>query len=88
MLGSSAGDPNWHQPTHAPLSYTSTWCTDPRRVCPRFASRLPSGGRRKPSGWNPMHQQPPHTPLFASTSAAKSSQVSGVSRVVVYTPPR
>src|SRR3984957_19858566 len=31
-----------------------------------------------------MHQQPPQTPLFASTSAAKSSQVSGVSRRVVY----
>jgi len=36
-----------------------------------------------PSGWNPMHQQPPHTPLFASTSAAKSSQVSEVSIRVV-----
>jgi len=33
--------------------------------------------------WNPMHQQPPHTPLLASTSAAKSSQVSGVSIRVV-----
>ena len=32
-----------------------------------------------------MHQQPPHTPLFASTSPAKSSQVSGVSGLVVYT---
>src|SRR6516162_2284505 len=31
-----------------------------------------------------MHQQPPQTPLFASTSAAKSFQVSGVSRRVVY----
>ena len=31
-----------------------------------------------------MHQQPPHTPLFASTSAAKSSQVSGVSSNVSY----
>src|ERR1700722_5722330 len=31
-----------------------------------------------------MHQQPPQTPLFATTSAAKSSQVSGVSRRVVY----
>src|SRR6516162_10005236 len=31
-----------------------------------------------------MHQQPPQTPLFASTSAAKSSQASGVSRRVVY----
>src|ERR1700722_13018194 len=31
-----------------------------------------------------MHQQPPQTPLFASTRAAKSSQVSGVSRRVVY----
>jgi hypothetical protein len=32
-----------------------------------------------PSGWKPMHQQPPHTPLLASTSRAKSSQVSGES---------
>src|SRR5215831_3659594 len=31
-----------------------------------------------------MHQQPPQTPLFASTSSAKSSHVSGVSRRVVY----
>src|ERR1700729_3557962 len=31
-----------------------------------------------------MHQQQPQTPLFASTSAAKSSQVAGVSRRVVY----
>src|SRR5580698_4901513 len=31
-----------------------------------------------------MHQQPPQTPLFASSSTAKSSQVSGVSRRVVY----
>jgi hypothetical protein len=30
-----------------------------------------------------MHQQPPHTPLLASTSAAKSSQVAGVSILVV-----
>ena len=30
-----------------------------------------------------MHQQPPHTPLFASTSAAKSAQVEGVSGWVV-----
>jgi hypothetical protein len=32
-----------------------------------------------PSGWNPMHQQPPETPLLASTSRAKSSQLSGES---------
>ena len=31
-----------------------------------------------------MHQQPPQTPLFASTSAAKSAHVSGVSGLVVY----
>ena len=32
-----------------------------------------------PSGWKPMHQQPPHTPLLASTSRAKSAQVSALS---------
>src|SRR5579859_393566 len=31
-----------------------------------------------------MHPRHPQTPLFASTRAAKSSQVSGVSRRVVY----
>src|ERR1700754_686829 len=31
-----------------------------------------------------MHQQPPQTPLFASTSPAKSSQVSALSERVVY----
>ena len=30
-----------------------------------------------------MHQQPPHTPLLASTSLAKSGQVSAVSGLVV-----
>ena len=30
-----------------------------------------------------MHQQPPHTPLFASTSAAKSGQVAMVNALVV-----
>ena len=30
-----------------------------------------------------MHQQPPHTPLWASTSAAKSSHVPVVSSLVV-----
>ena len=30
-----------------------------------------------------MHQHPPHTPLFASTSAAKPSHVSGVNGRVV-----
>jgi hypothetical protein len=29
-----------------------------------------------------MHQHPPQTPLFASTRAAKSAQVSGVSGLV------
>ena len=28
-----------------------------------------------PSGWKPMHQQPPKMPLLASTSAAKAGQV-------------
>jgi hypothetical protein len=28
-----------------------------------------------PSGWNPMHQQPPKMPLFCSTSAAKAGHV-------------
>ena len=46
----------------------------------RFASGLPWN----PSAWKPMHQHPPHTPPFASTRAAKSGQVSGVSSRVVY----
>jgi hypothetical protein len=33
-----------------------------------------------------MHQQPPHTPLFASTNAAKSGQVSVVSALVMNSP--
>jgi hypothetical protein len=28
-----------------------------------------------PSGWNPMHQQPPKTPLLRSTNAANASHV-------------
>src|SRR6185437_5287590 len=65
----------------------STWWTVPRITCPRFSSRFASRPWPTPSGWNPMHQQPPQTPLLASTSAAKSSQVSGVSiRVVNVTP--
>jgi hypothetical protein len=31
-----------------------------------------------------MHQQPPQTPLLASTRLAKSSHVAGVSGLVVY----
>ena len=33
-----------------------------------------------------MHQQPPHTPLLASTNAAKSAHVSGVSGLVASLP--
>ena len=40
---------------------------------------------RTPSAWNAMHQHQPHTPLFASTSRAKSSQVAGLSSRVEYT---
>ena len=34
--------------------------------------------------WNQVHQQPPHTPLCRSASAAKASQVSGPSGWRVY----
>src|SRR3954447_16733718 len=85
MLGSSGGGPNWHQPTQRSPSSTSTWWTGPGITGRRFASRFPSRvcPAPTPSGWNPMHQHPPHTPLLASTSVAKSSQVSGVSIRVV-----
>lgn len=85
MFGSSAGVPYWHQPTHSPSAYTRIWWTVPAIVWARFASRLPSGvwPRPTPSGWNPMHQHPPHTPLWASTSAAKSAHVSAVRGLVV-----
>jgi hypothetical protein len=50
-----------------------------------FAWRLPSGcDRCRRPGWNPMHQQPPQTPLLASTRLAKSSHVAAVSGLVVY----
>jgi len=35
------------------------------------------------SGWNFVHQQPANIPLFRSTRAAKSSNVSGVSALIV-----
>src|SRR5215472_3543385 len=87
MFGSSDGEPYWHQPTQSSPAYTSVWCTVPFATWRRLASRLPSGvcPVPTPSGWNPMHQQPPQTPLFASTRRAKPSQVAGVSGLVVYT---
>src|SRR4051794_37795072 len=86
MLGSSAGAPNWHQPTAASPSKTSAACARPAstRLClsARFpAAPLPFCAR---SPWNHMHQQPPHTPLCFSTSAAIASQVSGPSGRIVY----
>ena len=40
--------------------------------------------RPTPSAWKPMHQQPPQTPLWRSTSAAKSGQVDASrARVVI-----
>ena len=40
-----------------------------------LALAVASGVVPRSSSWNPMHQQPPKTPLFASTSAANASQV-------------
>jgi hypothetical protein len=34
-----------------------------------------------------MHQQPPNTPLLASTSAAKAGQVDSSSGLIVYDEP-
>ena len=76
--------PNWHHPTASPPSYTSTWRTVPLSVCARLAILWSSAVPARPSGWKPMHQHPPHTPLLASTSAAKSAQVSGVRSLVSY----
>jgi hypothetical protein len=58
----------------------------PSATCACLILRLPAAvpSLAMPAGWNPMHQQPPQTPLFASTSAAKSVQVSSVSNLVVY----
>ncbi len=83
MSGRSAGVPYWHQPTQSSPSYTRTWWTEPRRTCSSLAARFSSASPNG-SGWNPRHQQPPQTPLFASTRAAKSSQVSSASGRVVY----
>jgi hypothetical protein len=33
--------------------------------------------------WNHVHQHPPHTPLCRSARAAKASQVSGPSALIV-----
>src|SRR5690348_8789047 len=86
MVGISLGDPYWHQPTHSSPEYTRIWWTVPARTCACLASRFCVGvlSPPTPSGWKPMHQQPPQTPLFASTSLAKSAHVSAVNGRVAY----
>ena len=36
------------------------------------------------SSWNPMHQQPPKTPLLRSTNAANAGQVDSSNALTVY----
>ena len=85
MVGSS-GEPVLAPADALVARVDQLWWTVPCVTCARLAARLPAAVRSlpTPSGWNPMHQHPPHTPLFASTSAAKSSHVSGSSGRVVY----
>lgn len=51
-----------------------------------FRSRFSTRSRLS-SGWKPMHQQPPKTPLFASTSRANASQLDSSSTLIVYPAP-
>ena len=93
MRGSSSGDPNWHQPTHVSPSKTRAACARPSATRHSLSARFRSGVRSRsftPSGWKPMHQHPPQTPLLRSTSAAKSGHVeasSGAVRSAVMAPP-
>src|SRR5690242_719277 len=84
MRGSSAGGPNWHQPRQSSPSKTSAACVVPCLTRSSFRSRFSAGDCRSgPSAWKPMHQQPPNTPLFASTSAANASHVLSSSALIV-----
>ena len=57
------------------LETRAAWAVPARtRSCLRSRLR-PGESLATPSGWKPMHQQPPKTPLFASTRAAKAGQV-------------
>ena len=75
MRGSSSGAPNWHQPTQASPSKTRAAWVVPARTRSSLRSRLTVAEPAVPSGWKPMHQQPPKMPLLASTSAAKAGHV-------------
>src|SRR4051794_26753432 len=77
ISGSSVGEPNWHQPRQLSPSKTSAAWARPSRTRCFFSARFCWGVRPFPTlTWKPMHQQPPHTPLFASTSRANAGQVS------------
>src|SRR5665811_1242855 len=55
---------------------TSAAWVQPSRTRCSFSVRFCAGVRPLPTlTWKPMHQQPPHTPLFASTSRANAGHV-------------
>src|SRR6266516_138921 len=83
ILGTSSGEPNWHQPRQSSPSNTRAACAVPARTRASFRSRL---GGTVPflSSWNTMHQQPPKIPLLRSTSAANAGQVDSSRALTVY----
>src|ERR1700747_2469483 len=83
ILGTSSGAPNWHQPRQSSPSNTRAACAVPARTRASFRSRL-GGAVPLLSSWNPMHQQPPKTPLLRSTSAANAGQVDSSSALTTY----
>src|SRR5581483_7773506 len=89
IRGSSSGAPNWHQPRQSSPSKTSAAWAVPLRTRSSFRSRFSAAvvSLPTPSGWNPMHQQPPKMPLFRSTSAANASHVDSSRALIVYVDP-
>src|SRR3954462_4838046 len=83
ILGASSGAPNWHQPRQSCPSKTRAACAVPARTRANFRSRL-GGTVPRLSSWNPMHQQPPKTPLLRSTSSANAGQVVSSKPLTVY----
>jgi hypothetical protein len=83
ILGTSSGAPNWHQPRQSSPSNTRAACAVPARTRASFRSRL-GGTVPLLSSWNPMHQQPPKTPLLRSTNAANAGQVDSSNALTVY----
>src|SRR5262249_28857294 len=82
IRGSSVGAPNWHQPRQSSLSKTRAACVVPALTRARFRLRLAAA----PFGlsWNPIHQQPPKTPLLRSTSLANAAHVDSSKALTVY----